>query len=255
MENTVGSQRCAGSARVTAILAFGAYAACSEGYALHSWAADALHVQTLICLAVVVALWQRRAWAPWFAIGVGLSGLVLDVAMLALFDRGSGSMLDTAGQVLLLLAALRTRDAAVPALEHRLSAGSPASIGWTFALTAGVLLPLGMAAFLPEYVGDCMSGPPIGLSDSWLLLVPLAVVASLRLLARMRTAGLLVLVCTCLASGGLALRELGAAHPATWAQPELTSLVHISVVVGQVFLLAALVPLAPALSRALFLRR
>src|SRR4051794_19561075 len=143
MENAV-PQRSAGLVRWTAILAFTAYAAISVGYAANSWWAMPLYAQTLIYLAVAVALGCRRSWAPWFAIGIALSGLAIDLLFLGVYVVGPQFALDTAAQGVLLALAWKTKARSVAPGAHQLTAGSPARIGWTFALTAGVLPPMVM---------------------------------------------------------------------------------------------------------------
>jgi hypothetical protein len=252
MENAV-SQRSAGLVRWTAILAFTAYAACSVGYASSSWWAMPLYAQTLIYLAVAVALWRRRSWAPWFAIGIALSGLAIDLLFLGVYVVGPEFALDTAAQGVLVALAWRTRTPVVPPAWQQLTSGSPARIGWTFALTAGVLPPMVMAALAPVPQLACFETPVSFGEKVWLTLIPLAAVGSLQLIARLRAAGVLLMALTC-AAGAAAL---GGSLVTSWHVWSLWDLrpEHFLALVGQAFLVAALVPLAPTFARVLFARR
>ena len=254
MENAAGSQRSTGLVRWTAIFAFAAYAACSLGYAADSWWAMPLGAQTLIYLAVAIALWRQRAWAAWFAIGIALSGLTIDLFFVGAYFVGPDFLLDTAAQGVLLWLALRTRNPAVPAAAHALTSGSPTRIGWTFALTAGVLPPLAMAALAPIPHG-CFEVAPAGTFGDkvWLTLIPLAAVASLQLIARLRAAGVFLMLLT--AAAGAVM--LGESVATSWQPLSVWELrpEHLLVFIGQGFLIAALVPLGPTLARVLFARR
>jgi hypothetical protein len=251
MENAV-PQRSACLVRWSAILAFTAYAAISVGYASSSWWAMPLYAQTLIYLAVAVALGRRRSWAPWFAIGIALSGLTIDLLFLGVYVVGPPFVLDTAAQALLLALAWKTKGPAVAPGAHQLTSGSPSRIGWTFALTAGVLPPMVMAALAPVPALSCFDTPVSFGEKVWLTLIPLAAVASLQLIARLRAAGVLLMALTCAAGVAALGGSLATSwHMSLWElRPE-----HFLTLVGEGFLVAALVPLGPTLARALFARR
>jgi hypothetical protein len=254
MANDVDSQRSAGCIRFTAIVAFAAYAALSLSYAQDSLWVAPLYAQTLLYLAVSIALWRRAAWAPWFAIGIALSGLAIDLMFVGVYVVGPAFLLDTAAQGLLLMLARRTKDAAIAPSPAQLTAGSHARIGWTFALSAGVLPPAIMAALAPMPASSCLAHDSAALGDKvWWTLVPLAAIAGMQLMARLRTAGVLVMVATCAASA--AAFVLGAAP--SWDAAEVWYLrpEHVLTFVAQAFLVATLVPLGPTLARALFPRR
>jgi len=250
MHHAVASKQAGGFGRGLAIAGFAAYALVSESSAVGSEAAVAFHMQTLLCLAVVVALAQRRAWAPWFAIGIGLSGLVIDLALLRTFAFAPAFVLDTAMQGGLLWLALRTRDPQAPVAANVLTAGSPARQGWTFAFAAGMLPPLAMAPFFPWGSGACYEAAHVGSGP--LLLLPLGALASVWLLARLRTVGLLLLVPLGFALGGLVAQDLLGLPPHQFGYFAVSD---TFVLVGLVMLVAALVPLGPAAARILFGRR
>lgn len=215
--------------------------------------------QAILYFAVAAALWKQESWAGWFAVGIAASGLVVDAVFLAAWGVDPGMTLDTVAQATLFWLALQVREGgATERSPDRLTSGAPAPIGWTFALAAGVLPPAVMGGLMPSQSCSLAPGP----ADSTLPLLLTVLLASvgLRLVARLRTVGLLVLVGG-LVTAALATRESGRMASAIYFMGEyaLEELRYVHPryymnVVAFAFALAALVPLGPRFVRAAFRR-
>jgi len=147
------------------------------------------------CLAAVTALWARWGWARWFALGIGVTGVVGCAGVLLALPSSAFAVGDRpflAGQALAFsaLAAVLSGRRMREAYEQR--AGWPAS-GWRDrTLGLAVICSVGISAMLLRRFGLWWHGEqPLHLLGSGLAL--LAAVFGAILTYRRRTAGLLLL--------------------------------------------------------------
>jgi hypothetical protein len=247
---------------ILAIAAFAAYGCCSLLYAAPTSSMTGVMVgQALLYFAVAAVLARGVPWAGWFAVGIATSGLVVDALFLDAWALDPGMALDAGAQAGLLCLALRARARVGTQLStDRLTSTAPAPIGWTFALAAGVLPPAVMGALMFPLPFGCVG--PIGLvpwySGLELLVAALLAVWGLRLMARLRTAGLLPLAAS-LAMAAFATARTVAdtlsveATLRTFGDESLPLLQpgHYMALVAFAFAAAALVPLGPRFLRML----
>jgi len=253
----MSKEHAAGKCRLGTGAAFAAYALCSWGFAQGApWWGDLYYAQAAVYLVAAIALFRSLPWATWFAVGIGLSGLVVDVAYSAVLHVDGYLTADTLGQGLLFWLALRNhRSAARAASPYRSTAAiTPSSdprIGWTFALAAGTLPPSIMAAFAPLPAGY-LDHAPVGIAPhghAWLFALPILAVGALVLLGRGKVLGLVAAAGT--AAIGVLVFGDSFADPlhvmGTWD----LRVEHLFALLGHGFLFASLLPLAPAALRRL----
>src|SRR5688572_25220333 len=140
MDSVVESRR---SGRwVVAAIAFAAYAVFSAGMGwvaglLAEDLAPVMYVQALVYLLVAGALWRRVGWGSWLSLGVAISGLLVDLVILAGYGASDGFLFDAAVQAGLVCVALRAREGtSTNSAADALTAGAHPRVGWTFALAS-----------------------------------------------------------------------------------------------------------------------
>jgi hypothetical protein len=241
-----------------ALMSFAAYGCCSLLYASSSYFLTGVMVgQAFIYFAVAVALAMRSSWAGWFAVGIAISGLVVDAVFLVGYQLEAGMLLDTAAQAALVWLALRARPhvARYDSLD-RLTGTAAAPIGWTFALAAGVLPPAVMGTLMPSWGDGChhLSGFWPGTDN--LPAMTLLAVTGLCLIARLRTLGLVPLIVgVVFASSAMTQLASQSWTIETFDGYTIANPGPYMAIVACVFAIAAFVPMGPRFVRALFLKK